>query len=176
MNGIEDIFVEDMDNCDDKMPRFLDLMSGDEFPAGKALQWCGWIGQSLDIKLDESHDMASADFEEDIERTLDSVDAVVCAFDCKTTTRIREKPIPTHKNPPPPLRDATHPWGRPVSEIGEVNAQRVATQNKVIRTASYMMERVHANGGAGVGETPKNAWLWALLDELKRVSGEDWQC
>ena len=103
-----------MTETDDLQPTYLDIMADENFPIGKALQLAGWTGRSIDIKLDkDERDLTDRRVQQAIEEELPLVDAVMVAFDCKTTSRIREKPNKGMKGGGPiPLRDEDYPWGK----------------------------------------------------------------
>ena len=121
-------------------PHAVDLMGGPRSPVGCALLWCGWTVSAPDLlgncstgKTDlfvpATRDAVAKDVNHP--KTV----ALPWANCCKTWSRIRERPIPGHKNPPTPLRSSSELWG-----LKELQGPSRATGLKVARQANEIAE------------------------------------
>ena len=101
-----------------KIPTFLDLMSGPNYPLGRALSWCGWEGRSCDIVASCEHDLRKEKLHTELMEEVVSTDLMFIGPDCQTLSGMREKPIFGHPSPPKPLRNLATSWNGRRARLG----------------------------------------------------------
>ena len=113
-----------------QIPRARDYFCGPNAPVGRALVWCGWEVEAIDILLDKRADLSNRQFQEKLDRDSKEFQAHIFAIECTTLTRAREKPIPGHPNPPVPLRNSSEVRG--IRNLGRKDAEKVESANSFI--------------------------------------------
>ena len=84
------------------------------------MAWMGWKVEAVDWYLGSGMDMLRKEKRQKYLDYTKEYDAVLIATPCGSHTRVRERPIPGHPNPPVPLRDAQNVRGKPgLSESDE---------------------------------------------------------
>ena len=152
---------------DEQRPVALDLMSGVNFPLGKALTWCGWYAESYDILIDKKHNMLEEATQAHLLEKVATTDLTLVGQDDKTLFRIRERHVPGYPEPPQPLRDEAHVKGLP--GLSKENQRSVDDANALVKfTCSLIRKAVENKNGFGV-ENPKNSLLWQLIPMMDDV-------
>eukprot|EP00971_Amphidinium_carterae_P150929 2992870-Amphidinium_carterae.1 len=83
-------------------------MSGIRAPVGRALAWCGWHVEALDLARSADHDLRSPELQQQLLDKAPNQAAVFIAMECATFSRARERPLP---GGPRPLRSDSEPMG-----------------------------------------------------------------
>ena len=122
----------------------MDLFSGLRAPVAAALAWCGWKVTAVDILLDKRMDLADLSFQAEIRPVIRQADAAFWAPDCATFTRARERPIPSVRHAPRPLRSAQMPRG--------LLGVSLAEQRQVVIAPGPSSEKLPFCGGKASGE------------------------
>ena len=159
------------DVLDEERPSALDLMSGVNHPLGRALTWCGWHCESFDTLIDPKHDMRLKEVQHHLLEKIPTTDLTFIGLDCKTLSKIREKFIPNHPNPPKPLRSDQHVKGLP--GLGEGGQKRVDDANTLVAFTCLLIKRVVQCGNAFGLENPRNSYLWMLMTLMEDVLDAD---
>ena len=137
-----------------KIPTFLDLMSGPNYPLGRALSWCGWEGRSCDIVASCEHDLRKEKLHTELMEEVVSTDLMFIGPDCQTLSGMREKAIFGHPSPPKPLRNSSYVMEWPESEIRKNNAERVGITNRLARFVRMLIKQIVACGNGFGLENP----------------------
>ena len=124
------------------------------------MEWCGWSVLPIDWAISPQHDLHDADLQAHLLQIVGKVDMWMVAMDCSTFSRARERPIPGHKTPPQPLRDARHPEGLP--DLAPREKDRVEKANNLVSFFCQLLAAAHKAGAAGALENPRRAWIWEL--------------
>ena len=147
-------------------------MSGANAPVAKALQWCGWDVMAYDWEISAEHDLGDKNLQQKLLAEVNGVDFWMVAMDCGTLSRARERPIPSHPNPPKPLRSAEHPGGVP--GLSQRDAERVRRANDLITFFCNLLTAASGCGSAGMLENPLRAWLWAIEEVQQLLKLPQW--
>eukprot|EP00971_Amphidinium_carterae_P333982 6469036-Amphidinium_carterae.1 len=140
-----------------EIPQALDVMSGLRAPIARALSWCGWQVQAIDITRSKHHDLSAVSLQH---RLLDEATyqaAVFVAMDCTTFSRAREQPLP---GGPRPLRSDHEPLG--LSTLQQPEASRVEQANQLASFTARLAVTAHDAGAGVVLENPRHAYYWHL--------------
>ena len=96
-----------------------------------------------------------------------ATDPTFIGQDCKTLSRIREKPIPGQPSSSRPLRSEACVKGSP--GLSEANQQRVDNANALVAFTCLLVRRVvRCRNGFGL-ERPRNSFLWQLIPMMDDV-------
>ena len=120
----------DLDEYEVRTPSVIGFFSGANAPLEQAFVWCGWNADAVDILIDKSNDLTKEYERRYWKKKARKVDAIFLAVPCDTTSRIREHPIPGHKDPPKPLRDQSSVRG--IRGLKDSDKKRVEDGNMLI--------------------------------------------
>ena len=150
---------------------FVDFCSGIRAPVSFALAWCGWQVTAYDIEL--GTDLASEQHDE-LWQQRDRILVRLWACPCSTFSRARERRLAySADGGPPVLRSAEHPKG--VQGLSSSDQARVEADTKLACRAAEWAEHSLADGRTlTLVENPRRSLLWALPEQQKRQSHDDW--
>ena len=147
-------------------------MCGINTPVARALAWCGWEVLCWDTAISPEMDISDRQVQARIAQEADRAFAAVCAMDCSTLTRAREKPIPGHPNPPQPMRSESHPYGLPHLEGRDKD--RVEQANALIVFFASIARTLDAAGCAFILENPARSYIWHFKEIQKLANSSGW--
>ena len=150
----------------------LDGFAGLNVPVGHALLWIGWRVEVLEWEINSGDDIRKPEVQEKFNSFARDADATILAIPCESLTRIREKPIPGHSNPPVPLRDAKHVRGLP--DLKESDQKKVASGNATTDWALQYAEEADGAGNDVLLENPRRSWVRQFNKCQKLVSKSHW--
>jgi len=151
---------------DEQRPAALDLMSGESFPLGRALTWCGWHAESYDILLNKEHNMLDEATQTHLLGKVATTDLTFVSQDCETLSRFRENQHGIFT-----LRGEAHVKGLP--GLSEENQRRLDDANALVEFTCKLIKKAVENENGFALETPSNSWLWQLLPLMKDTLRKD---
>ena len=142
------------DEIEEGQPHAIDFFAGEPSPWARVMAWCGWAIQVVEIKLGDSHDLRHEQAHKKWSKKLEGAGAALWAVPCRTLTRIRERPIPGHLNPPRPLRSAEAV--RRMEGLPSREQEQVQDGNILIDFSLSEAENLDKRGAAAAIKNPRS--------------------
>ena len=136
------------------------------------MAWIGWDVEAVDWELDKGMDLTEPEVQQKYLKLASKAKVSLVATPCDTLSKIRNKPIPGHPNPPLPLRNADHIWGLP--GLGDRDRKKAEDGNKLVEFSLQYAEKVDEAGNGVLLETPLNSWFHQFPRKKKLVARSNW--